>query len=213
MGRALSLDSAKVQALHRKLSELDLLKGMESLMTLVEWMSLAGRDRLGPRKLSDPLNRTLRTHFLDSVARALRQEGGSLELALGIVLARYQGAVELAPRRGTGGTLQSMADLAESVVTTILEQKKAETKVAPNEVVFASSLTLAEALHLGPILAGLVIGDGSDCEISVAARLLGIPALIGVPKVCEFARDDDVVRVDGGAGTVEIIARVATKVG
>jgi pyruvate,water dikinase len=47
---------------------------------------------------------------------------------------------------------------------------------------------------------------GQLSHAAVVARELGIPCVMGVPSATRSLRDGDLVRVDGTAGTVEVIA-------
>jgi phosphoenolpyruvate synthase/pyruvate phosphate dikinase len=59
-----------------------------------------------------------------------------------------------------------------------------------------------------PSLRGLVTERGGLLSIgSVYAREYGVPAVIGTTGIMDVIRDGDVLRVDGSAGTVEIIGR------
>lgn len=59
-----------------------------------------------------------------------------------------------------------------------------------------------------PHLRGLVTGTGSLLSIaSVYAREYGVPAVVGAKGIMDVVHDGDIIRVDGSAGTVEIIGR------
>jgi pyruvate,water dikinase len=57
---------------------------------------------------------------------------------------------------------------------------------------------------LFPSAAGILVERGSTLSHSaVLAREFGIPAVVGVPGLLEALRDGELVRLDGGAGTIE----------
>ncbi len=62
---------------------------------------------------------------------------------------------------------------------------------------------------LGPymhLLRGLVAGRGGpNCIAAGYAREHGVPAVMGTGGAMDAIRDGDVIRIDGGTGTVEVI--------
>ncbi len=59
---------------------------------------------------------------------------------------------------------------------------------------------------LFPTARGLIVERGSTLSHSaILAREFGIPTVVGVPGVTAILRDGDVVRIDGDAGTVEMV--------
>ena len=57
---------------------------------------------------------------------------------------------------------------------------------------------------LFPSCGGLLVERGSLLSHSaIVAREFGIPAVVGIPGLMQWARDGEAVRMDGGAGTIE----------
>jgi pyruvate,water dikinase len=58
------------------------------------------------------------------------------------------------------------------------------------------------------ISAGLVVDTGGQLShAAVVARELGIPCVMGIPDATKRLRSADVCRIDGHAGTVEVLHR------
>ena len=65
---------------------------------------------------------------------------------------------------------------------------------------------------LFPTASGILVERGSSLSHSaVVARELAIPAIVGIDGLTAAVRDGDRVRMDGGRGTVEILARRGTQ--
>jgi pyruvate,water dikinase len=61
---------------------------------------------------------------------------------------------------------------------------------------------------LFPSIGGLVVERGSVLSHSaIVAREMGIPAVVGVKGATDVIHTGDRVRLDGGAGTVEVLER------
>jgi pyruvate,water dikinase len=59
-------------------------------------------------------------------------------------------------------------------------------------------------------IAGVVTDTGGMLtHAAIAAREYGIPAVVGTWNATSSIRDGDIVRMDGGAGTVDIVRRAA----
>ncbi len=62
-----------------------------------------------------------------------------------------------------------------------------------------------------PTCGGILVERGSTLSHSaVIARELGIPAVVGVANLFDIVKDGELVRLDGGRGTVERLEKVAT---
>jgi len=61
-----------------------------------------------------------------------------------------------------------------------------------------------------PAAALVVEVGGQLSHAAVVARELGIPCVMGVPDATRSLRDGDRIRVDGSAGTVEVLERSAS---
>jgi phosphohistidine swiveling domain-containing protein len=84
--------------------------------------------------------------------------------------------------------------------------------VQPGEILVAPVTDPAWAAIMF-ISAGLVVDIGGQLShAAVVARELGIPCVMGIPDATKRLRTGDVCRIDGHAGTVEILRR-ATPVG
>lgn len=63
---------------------------------------------------------------------------------------------------------------------------------------------------LFPTAGGLLVERGSTLSHSaVVARELGIPAIVGIPDITRLLRDGERVRMDGAAGTIELLEAAA----
>lgn len=211
IGRARIFDRVGLFTLHRKQSDLSVVEALQSLITTLAPSSVAVRGRTRTPSSVDERARILRGRFCEAVERALRREGGGLEFAVATVLTWHQEAIEIAPPGIEPGTLEALRDLAESVLEHLAQDRNRHNPEAEAYIALASSLTLAEAMNLSPGIAGLAVGTGIEPQIATAARLLKVPAILGIPNLCDVARNGDVIRLDGARGIVETLARVAMK--
>ena len=57
---------------------------------------------------------------------------------------------------------------------------------------------------LFPTAGGIIVERGSTLSHSaVVARELGIPAIVGVPELTKILQDQEIIRMNGVAGTIE----------
>jgi pyruvate,water dikinase len=73
------------------------------------------------------------------------------------------------------------------------------------DVLVAHTTDPSWASVMYPAAALIVEIGGQLSHAAVVARELGIPCVMGVPDATRGIRDGDLVRVDGSAGTVEIL--------
>ena len=76
--------------------------------------------------------------------------------------------------------------------------------VTPGAVILADELTPADTALMDPRqIAGFAAETGGiESHTAIVARALGLPAVLAVPDLLERARADQMVVIDGGAGTV-----------
>lgn len=211
IGRARLFDPCRLFTLHQSLTELAVVEEMQNLLGVIARVDPGEVGNSGLREPRGESARRIKPHFLEGVERALRREGGGLEFAVATVLTRYQEGVEVAPTREARGMLHALTDLAASALGALLERRGRREANGPGFIALASSLTLAEAMNLGSGVAGLAVGGGLERHVAFAARLLKTPAVWGIPGVCQFAREGDVVRLDGDLGTLETLARIGLR--
>lgn len=211
LARARTFDPVKLFQLHHRLSDLQVVEVMQSFHSTLKSLEPAGLEPWRGRDKGDPVARALRDSFLSAVERALRRDGGGLAFAVATVRTWYGEGVRLSPVAETREAFEGLSNFAESVLEALQAGNRAPELAEPAYIALASSLTLPEAMNLGPGLAGLAVGEGNEGQIQLAARLLNVPAVIGIPTVSEFTRDGDVIRLDGSAGTLDIVARMAAR--
>jgi phosphoenolpyruvate-protein phosphotransferase (PTS system enzyme I) len=78
--------------------------------------------------------------------------------------------------------------------------------VVAGAVILADELTPADTALMDPQrIAGFAAQTGGiESHTAIVARALGLPAVLAVPDLLEYARADRIVVIDGGAGTVII---------
>jgi phosphoenolpyruvate-protein phosphotransferase (PTS system enzyme I) len=86
----------------------------------------------------------------------------------------------------------------------IKEPYAAFSDVAAGAVLLADELTPADAALMDPqrIVGFAAQTGGAESHTAIVARALGLPAVLAVPDLLEYARADRTVVIDGGAGTV-----------
>ena len=102
---------------------------------------------------------------------------------------------------GIGGS----PGVVEGVVRVVLDSDDADVDV---DDVLVCPVTDPSWVSVMTVAAALVIDiGGSSSHGAIVARELGVPCVIGTRNGTRVLRTGDRVRVDGGAGTVEILAR------
>ena len=79
-------------------------------------------------------------------------------------------------------------------------------------VILADELTPADTALMDPqrVAGFATVFGGAESHTAIVARALGLPAVLAVPGLLEYARADDTVVVDGSEGTVIIDPCAAT---
>jgi pyruvate,water dikinase len=101
--------------------------------------------------------------------------------------------------------LRASAGVCEGRVRRLGPALEGIERFSPGDVLVVESLDLGLSplfFHAGAIVAGLGTPFSSS---AVVARDCGIPVVTGIPGVSTLLRDGERVRVDGDAGTLELI--------
>jgi phosphohistidine swiveling domain-containing protein len=99
--------------------------------------------------------------------------------------------------------------VVEGIVRVVTDPSFAE--VEPGEILVSHTTDPSWAAIMFVSAALVVDIGGVISHAAVVARELGIPAVVNTRRGTDVLRDGDLVRVDGGAGTVEVLGRTSVR--
>jgi pyruvate,water dikinase len=135
----------------------------------------------------------------------LPPDAARAQRAIDIVLGEMFAARE---RQKSKTTINGFAASSGSIVgvARLVRDPRDMARVVHGDVLITQA-TAPSYNALLPLLAGIVTDRGGTLShAAVVAREYGIPAVVGCGNATELIRDGDRVRIDGAAGTVEILA-------
>lgn len=148
----------------------------------------------------------LEVTFWSAVNELLENRGSGIVFAVASVISRYLRSAVFSLDPAAQEEYRCLAELGKSVLTELLKFRKDKYSTSRNYIVLASSLSLPEAVCLGPRIMGYALGSSVDVKLRIAAEILDVPAIAGLAGLEEHAGVLRFVRLDGAQGTLEAVA-------
>jgi phosphotransferase system enzyme I (PtsI) len=164
------------------------------------------QDRIGEEgeALLDAQEMMLRDdEVLDPIRERIREKGESAAQALSTVLRAHRRRLEASDDeylRERAGELEEF----ESRLLQSLQRGKAAATIQPSSIVVADRLTAADVIRFQRhgMLGCVTCRGGETSHVSIIARALNLPAVVGAEGVLESVADHDRIIVDGRRGRV-----------
>lgn len=138
---------------------------------------------------------------LQPVRRRIREEQESAAYALSDVLRAHRQRLETSDDSYLRDRATDLEDL-ESRLLRALHRGKTAATIKPNTIVVADRLTAADLLRFSRqgLLGCVTRGGGPTSHVSIIARALDLPAVVGAEGATDVVNDEDVVILDGLKG-------------
>ena len=143
--------------------------------------------------------------FWSAVNDLLESRGSGIVFAVASVISRYlrSAIFSLDPRAQE--EFRCLSELGKSVLSGLVTFRRTKYSTSPSYIVLAPTLSLPEAVSLEPRIVGYAVGVGIDPKLRIAAELLEVPAVAGIPDVEEHAPQFRFARLDGDKGSLEAV--------
>jgi len=143
--------------------------------------------------------------LVGAVTNAIDREGFKADYAVRKVMESHRRRLEASPAEYLQERAHDLSDVEERLVRH-LRRAKFLSAVDPNKVVVAENLTAADVLLFSRwnILGCVLDFGGVTSHVSIIARSLGLPAVVGTHGASDAADDGSMIIVDGFRGDVII---------
>ncbi len=144
--------------------------------------------------------------YIESVKDIIANEMINAETAVGHTCDSFMqmfDSMESAYMRGRGADIK---DISERIIKILEGRDSRAIRTDEPAIIFADDLTPSETVQLDRkmTLAFVTEGGTSNSHTAILARMMNIPAVIGVQGICAYSFDGRDVIVDGADGTVYI---------
>jgi len=143
--------------------------------------------------------------FLEGIIRHIREEAVNAEWAVRVTVDHLRGIFERMENEYLRERFNDIRYVGQLILRH-LEGKKQKTFFQPEErvIVIATDLSPADTAQM---MIDQVLGFATDIgsrtsHTAIVARSLGIPAVVGLEKVTQSVRTNDIIIVDGTSGVV-----------
>ncbi len=142
--------------------------------------------------------------FLTSVTQEIETEQVNAEYAVWMVGNRYAQKFSGMDDELMQARAADMKDVAKRLIGNLSGSKEAVQGITEPSVVFADDLSPSETMQMEKekILAFVMVRGSVNSHTAVLARMMNIPALVGVPLELEEIASGTIVAVDGFRGEV-----------
>lgn len=193
------IDSDEVEA------ELDLLEAaLDQAGREMEKVRSLAEEKLGTKSeaIFEAQEMMLRDEeVLQPVRRRIREQHDSAAYALSDVLRAHRRRLETSDDPYLRDRATDLEDL-ESRLLRALHRGKTAATIKPNSIVVADRLTAADLLRFSRhgLLGCVTSGGGPTSHVSIIARALDLPAVVGAADVTDVVNNGDMVILDGLKG-------------
>ena len=197
------IDSGEVDA------ELELLEdALQRAKDEFEKIRSVAQDKLGPdgRAIFDAQAMMLRDdEVLQSVRQRIREDHESASHALSAVLQEHRRRLKGSDDEYLRERSHDLEDLRERLLRA-LQRGKAAATIEPNSIVVANRLTAADVIRFSRhgMLGCVMARGGHSSHVSIIARALNIPAIVGAEGANDAVSDHDRVILDGHRGRLVV---------
>ncbi len=144
--------------------------------------------------------------FLGAIAERIRRERVNAEWALAEVTRELGGRLAAADSAAMREREADIADVAREIGAHLSGgERPVPTELPRGSILVADELSPVDAARLDPRrVRGLALERGGPTShASIIARSFGLPAVVGIPDLCDLVSPEKPIIVDGDRGTVE----------
>jgi phosphotransferase system enzyme I (PtsI) len=144
--------------------------------------------------------------FLGAIAERIRRERVNAEWALAEVTRELGGRLAAADSAAMREREADISDVAREIGAHLSGgERPVPAELPQGSILVADELSPVDAARLDPRrVRGLALERGGPTShASIIARSFGLPAVVGIPDLCELVSPERTIVVDGDRGTVE----------
>lgn len=143
--------------------------------------------------------------LLGAIEKSIRENRVTAEYAVDQVFGEYSARFRAMPDSAFTTKVNDITDLARRVLSHLVDEHDESLKELDHEaIVVARELTPSQTVGFDRTKVVAIATDmgGRTSHTAIVARALGIPAVVGLQRLCDRLADGDTVIIDGSRGMV-----------
>ena len=136
--------------------------------------------------------------FFDEVIEHIKQEKHTADFAVQHIMTHHRHRMELSQSKYIRERAEDMADVQHRIIRH-LQDRKGYSKIELHSIVVADYLTAADVILFSRrnMLGYVLDFGGKTSHVSITARSLGIPAIVGTHNLSQMVNHGDIIILDG----------------